>query len=357
MESMVTDEQVNNETMGRFQHGGDIYGMQGVVDFSASLNPLGMPVQVVRALKVAAASFEAYPDPFCRDLVAALAKKEGVDPDCIVATAGASDAFSRIAAAIKPHKVLVCSPCYSGYEQALQSLRPRVVHHTLVASENFDLTERIIDYIEPEIDLVVLCSPNNPTGRVVSQDLLVKVLEAADRWGAKVVMDECFIDFTTYESCVSLLDSHPNLIVVKALTKSHAMAGFRLGYCLCSDPNIIRELTVVGAPWAVSSPAQVAGVAALDVPRYLELTREYVAAERERLEEGLRECGMLVVPSHTNFILFQSPKPLYEPMLKHGYVIRRCENFRGLDETWFRIAVRTEQQNKGFLKALNEVMA
>ncbi len=354
---MVAEQQANNEQMGRYQHGGDIYGMENVVDYSASLNPLGMPMQVVRALKVAAASFEAYPDPQCRDLVAALAEQQGVPEEYIVATAGASDAFSRVAAALKPHKVLVCSPCYSGYEQALQPLHPRVVHHSLVARENFDVTERIIDYIEPEIDLVILCSPNNPTGRVVSQDLIVKVLNAADRWGAKVVVDECFIDFTAFESCTPLLDSHPNLIIVKALTKSHAMAGFRLGYCLSGNADVVRALKTAGAPWAVSSPAQVAGKAALEVPGYLDLTREYVATERARLEEGLRECGMLVVPSHANFILFQSPKPLYEPMLKRGYVIRRCENFRGLDASWFRIAVRTEQQNKGFLAALREVMA
>ena len=87
-----------SEEMGRFQHGGDTYGLGDVVDFSASLNPLGMPMQVVRALKVAAASFEAYPDPLCRDLVAALAQREEVPASQFVVTAGASDAFSRIAA-------------------------------------------------------------------------------------------------------------------------------------------------------------------------------------------------------------------------------------------------------------------
>ena len=329
------------QTMGRFQHGGDTYGMSDVVDFSASLNPLGMPVQVIRALKVAAAGFEAYPDPQCRELVAALSEHEQVPAERIVPTSGASDAFARISAAIKPDKAMVCSPCYSGYEQALHLLRPRIVHHSLVARENFDLTERILDYIDPEIDLIVLCSPNNPTGRVISHELLIKVLHEAERCGSRVLVDECFIDFTDSKSCTSLLEAFPNLVIVKALTKSHAMAGFRLGYCLSADPTLVSELRVSGAPWAVSSPAQVAGV----------------AKERERLEEGLSACGMSVVPSHANFILFQSPVPLYDEMLERGYVIRRCENFRGLDDSWFRIAVRTTVQNKGFLAALEDVMA
>lgn len=342
-------------TMGRFQHGGDTYGMHDVVDFSASLNPLGMPVQAVRALKVAAASFEAYPDPLCRDLVAALAEHEQLPAENILATAGASDAFARIALALKPQKVLVCSPCYSGYQQALQTVGARIVHHSLVASEDFDVTARIIDYIDSGIDLVVLCSPNNPTGRVVSRELLQEILRAADAHGAHVVLDECFVDFTESGSNAALIQDFDNLIVVKALTKSHAMAGFRVGYCLCGDTELLESLRFNGAPWAVSSPAQVAGVAALSVPNYLKLTREYVATERERLEEGLRGCGMTVVPSHANFILFQSPVALYEAMLERGYMIRRCGNFRGLDSSWYRIAVRTTVQNKGFLAALREV--
>ena len=207
----------------------------------------------------------------------------------------------------------------------------------------------------PAIDLVVLCSPNNPTGRVISRELLQDILRAADAHGAYVVLDECFINLTEFESSAGLIQDFDNLIVVKALTKSHAMAGFRVGYCLCGDAELLGSLSFNGAPWAVSSPAQVAGIAALGVPNYLKLTREYVATERARLEEGLCECGMTVVPSHANFILFQSPAPLYDALLDRGYVIRRCGNFRGLDNSWYRIAVRTTVQNKGFLAALREV--
>lgn len=343
--------------MDRFEHGGDTYGLGDVVDYSASLNPLGMPVQIVRALKLATGDFTAYPDPQCRDLVAALAAHEGVPEGHIVVTAGATDAFIRIAAALAPHKALVCTPCYSGYEQALGQVHARVVHHSLVARENFDVTERIVDYIEPEIDMVFLCSPNNPTGRVIPRELLVKILRAADRWGTWVVLDECYLDFAQEHSAVSLLDRYPQLIVVKSFTKTYAMAGVRAGWCVCGLPDVAKGLRDAGMPWAVSTPAQVAGLAALDVPGYIDLTREYVEAEREGLEAALRGMGMLVVPSHANFILFQSPKPLYGPLLERGFVIRRCENFRGLDGTWFRIAVRTADENKRLVAALKGVLA
>ena len=343
--------------MERFEHGGDTYGLEGAIDFSASLNPLGTPVQIVRALKVAAAEFSAYPDPQCRDLTAALAAAEEVPAEHIVVTAGATDAFERIATALAPHKALVCTPCYSGYEQALAKIHARVVHHSLVAREDFDLTERFIDYIEPDIDMVFLCSPNNPTGRTVPRELLVKVLRAAARWGTWVVLDECYLDFTHEHSAVSLLDRYPQLIVVKSFTKTYAMAGIRVGWCVCGLPDVAKRLRDIGMPWIVSTPSQVAGIAALDVPGYIDLAKEYVDAERARLETALRDLGMFVVPSQANFILFQSPEPLYEPLLERGLVIRRCENFRGLDGTWFRIAVRTADENKKLIAAIKEVRA
>lgn len=343
--------------MDRFEHGGDTYGLGDVLDFSSNLNPLGTPVQVVRALKVAAADFSSYPDPLSRDLTAALAAREELDPAQVVVTAGATDAFSRIAAALRPHKVLVCTPCYAGYEQALVPAHPRIVHHSLVARENFDVTERILGYIEPDIDVLFLCSPNNPTGRVIPRELLVKILREADRWGTRVVLDESFIDFTDEHSATSLLERYPQLIVVKAFTKIYAMAGYRLGYAACGSADLADALRAAGAPWAVSSPAQVAGLAALDVPGYLDLTREYVADERARLEAGLRDLGLLHIPSAANFILFQSSAPLYEPLLERGILIRRCENFRGLDRLWFRIAVRTAEDNQRLLRALKDVVS
>lgn len=343
--------------MDRFEHGGDTYGMGDVIDFSASLNPLGTPVQIVRALKVAAGDFSAYPDPQCRDLVAALADFEDVPADRIVATAGATDAFIRIAATLAPHKALVCTPCYSGYEQALRQTHTRIVHHSLVAREDFDVTERIVDYIEPEIDVVFLCSPNNPTGRVIPRELLCKILREAARWGTWVVLDECYLDFTQEHSAVSLLDRYPQLIIVKSFTKTYAMAGVRVGWCVCGLPDVAKRLQDAGMPWSVSTPAQVAGLAALDVPGYVDLTKEYIEAEREKLQAALVDLGMFVVPSQANYILFQSPKPLYEPLLERGLVIRRCENFRGLDATWFRVAVRTAEENKKLVAALSEVLS
>ena len=341
--------------MERFEHGGDTYGMGDVIDFSASLNPLGMPVQIMRALKVATPSFSAYPDPHCRQLVAALAAVEGVPADCIVATAGSTDALTRIAAALTPRRALVCAPTYSGYEQALSQVDARIMHHSLVASEDFDLTDRVLDYIKPGLDAVFLCSPNNPTGRVIPQALLCEVLQSAEECGTWVVLDESYLDFTHEESAAPLVSQFPRLIVAKTFKKSFAMAGLRVGWCVCGHADVASRLRDAGMPWIVSTPSQVAALAALDVPDYLERTRDYVDGERRRLEASLRELGMRVVPSSANFILFQSPRPLYDPLLERGIVIRRCENFRGLDAAWFRTGIRSTDDDDKLIAALKEV--
>ena len=340
-----------------FEREADVCGMEGIVDFSSNLNPLGMPMQVVRAIKVAAADFEAYPDPLCRNLTKAIAAHEGLDVENVVVTAGVSDALARLGIAMRLRKVLVCSPSYSGYEHALRPLWPRVVHHSLVARENFDVTERIIDYIEPDIECVFLASPNNPTGRAIGLDLLEKILQAADRLGICVVVDESYIELTEQPTCTALLDRYPTLVVLRGFSETYAMAGFRLGYCLCGQLEMAQAIQAAGQPWAVSTPAQVAGLAALDVPRYLDLSREYVSKGRVDLSTGLAEAGMLVVPSDANFILFKSEVPLCDALLEHGIVIRSCEGFRGLDATWHRVCVRKHDENARFLEALHEVLA
>ena len=106
--------------MGRFEHGGDIYAHEGVLDFSANVNPLGMPPVAVRALRESVPEFSAYPDPACRALTDALCAAEGVAPGQVVCTAGASDLIVRVFAVVQPKRALVCAPCYSGYEQALE---------------------------------------------------------------------------------------------------------------------------------------------------------------------------------------------------------------------------------------------
>ena len=341
--------------MGRFEHGGDVYNYPGALDFSASLNPLGMPAEAKAALVANVDAFEASPDPLNRDLIGAIAQHEGVSIDQVAVTAGATDLFSRIARIVQPRKILVPAPSFSGYEFAFRSYNTTVLRHYLSRDANFDIDETFLDKITEGVWLVFLCNPNNPTGRPIEQSFVEKVCERAREYGALVILDECFAPLAGLPSMVPLLATCDNLLIINAFTKTYAMAGLRVGYCI-GDPVVIERLRDEGDPWAVSTPAQVAGVAALADPGYVARSQEYVKAQRPVLAGVLRSMGMDVVPSVANFLLFASERPLYASLLNQGIVVRRCGNFEGLDDSWYRVAVRTEEENVKFAEALKEVV-
>lgn len=348
-------------SMGRFEHGGDIYSHQGAMDFSANINPLGMPPAAADAICSHLKDYEAYPDVSCGALRDALSRVEGVSAERIVCTAGASDLIARVCSVVRPEIALVTAPCFSGYEQALENAGATIVRHELRLEDGFNVTERILDEAvlnegkASAQSLVFLCNPNNPTGLTLSPNLVERVVAAAAQANAIVVLDECFIEFTGEPSSVHLIDTYPNLLVMRAFTKLYAMAGLRLGYGICSDVQLLQSLEDAGQLWAVSGPAQYAGVAALGVEGWAERTRAYVDREREVLKAGLESCDMHVIPGEANYLLFKSDRELYEPLLDRGFLIRRCGNFEGLDDSWYRIAVRTTEENAAFLAALKEV--
>lgn len=341
--------------MGRFEHGGDVYAHPGVLDFSASVSPLGMPAAAREALVRQVDSLEKYPDPRCRDLRAAIARHEGVPESSVVCTAGATDLMDRVCRARRPRVGLVARPCYSGYEQALLASGARVAGVALLEEEGFAVTDRFADAIRTGLNLAFVASPNNPTGLPVQRDLMLRILARARQAGCVLVVDECFADLAGVGSAVELAQDWPNLLVMKAFTKTYAMAGLRLGYGICSDQGLVGALERAGQPWAVSVPAQVAGVAALSDGDYLPRAQAYVARERARLAAGLAGAGMRVVPGQANYLLFKSPRDLYAPLLQRGILIRWCQNFAGLGERWYRVAVRTQQDNDALLRALGEV--
>lgn len=342
--------------MGRFEHGGNVYAHPGTIDFSANLNPLGMPAEVRQALHEAVSSFGAYPDPWCRKLTTEVARRVGVDARWVLCTAGATDLMTRVCLAERPRRALVTAPCYLGYEQALEVVGADVVRFTLDPGNGFGLTDAFIPLVGANVSLVILASPNNPTGRTVSIDLIARVVERAKDAHALVLLDECFLPLTDRPSATILCGSHPNLVVMRAFTKTYALAGLRLGYGICSDARVIAALEVVGQPWAVSTPAQVAGLAALGARGYLERGRAYVARERVWLQDTLERESCEVVPGEANFLMFRSDvDDLYGRLLRRGVLIRRCENYQGLGTGWYRVAVRTHEENVALGRALASV--
>ena len=343
--------------MERFEHGGDVYAHPGALDFSASLNPAGMPQVAERALRDSLPAFGAYPDPHCRELTRATAAFEGVPEEWVLPCAGATDALTRLCAVVRPEQALVCAPCYRGYEQALEQVGAQVAYVDLSAEDDFVLRPTMASGLVGGVSLVFLANPNNPTGRLIDRETLVAWLDRACEVGAIVALDECFVDLTDAQGSNDLLDRYHNLVLIKALTKSFCLAGVRVGAALCADGALLDRMRKVGLPWAVSVPAQVAGVASLGAAGYLHESRRLVARERARLSKGLASLGLHVVPSEANYLLFEGPSWLGDALLDRNILLRTCDNFRGLGAGWYRIAVRTPEQNGILLAILGEVLA
>lgn len=342
--------------MKRFEHGGDIYTHPCVVDFSASLNPLGMPTAAREALLASVDACELYPDPYARELVRALADFEHVDAAWVVPCAGATDAIERLCQVVRPRQALVFAPCYGGYEQALVQLGMEARVALLRERDGFALGEDALLAIDQGVDLVFLANPNNPTGKCLNRLTLEACLARAAEVGAVVALDECFIDLSEGAGSNDLLQGHPHLVIIKAFTKSFCLAGLRLGYALCANSVLANGLRQAGQPWAVSVPAQVAGVACVGERGHLERSRALVRVERERLMDALTSLGLRVAPSDANYLLFFGPEGLGRALLAHGVMVRTCDNFVGLGPGWYRVAVRMPEQNAQLVAALKEVL-
>ena len=343
-------------------HGGDVYSArqkmkQEPLDFSANINPMGMPPGAVRAAADALQQCTQYPDPLCRELRAALAAYEGIPAEQIVCGNGAADLIFRIVAATHPRRALLLEPTFAEYEQALRAMDCSIAYFPLQESEGFVLPEAFLQQLTPEINLLFLCNPNNPTGRTVSPALLQEIWKRCEEAGILLVVDECFNEFLEHpeqNTLKGVLKTGANSVILKAFTKSFAMPGLRLGYGLCGNGDLAERIFSCGQPWGVSIPAQAAGVAALQEQGYLERMRRLIQTERRWLSENLARLGLCVFPSEANYILFRTETeiPLRERMEQHSVLIRACGNYRGLDNRYYRIAVRGHGENERLIAAL-----
>ena len=346
-------------------HGGDWAGYRAefgcdALDFSANVSPLGLPAGVAAAITNALPTADRYPDPLCRELRAALAGAEGVPADWILCGNGAADLIFRLALAVRPRRALLPAPTFAEYEAALQTVGCAVQRVFLREENEFAVTEEFIDAVTPETDIVFLCQPNNPTGQVTPPALVERLVRRCAECSAVLVVDECFLDFLPDRDALTakqLLRDAPQLIILKAFTKLYAMAGVRLGYALCGDAALLEKMRGAGQPWAVSSLAQAAGLAALQETAYAGAVRALIAEQRPRMAAGLRALGLRVMDGQANYLLFRATPDFGEKLRRRGAVVRSCANYPGLDAAWYRTAVRTAEENTRLLQIMGEILA
>lgn len=329
-----------------------------VLDFSANLNPLGMPDNVRELLSRSVGDWERYPDHDCTELTERLSERLDVPLESIVCGNGAADLIYRIIEAVRPKKAVLAAPCFSEYKKSLAESGAEVCEYRLSEESGFLFDAELVTVIMKQLgdcDMLILASPNNPTGRVIPRELLCEICSECERRGVIFLCDECFLELT--DNASSVLDFlNSNVIMLSAFTKTYAMAGLRLGYAVFEDTRLAEAVKRRGQYWSVSAPAQTAGIAALDSGDYLGRSRKLISEQRKFLTEQLSALGIKVFDSDANFLLLKSETPLYEPLRERGIIIRRCANFGWLDDKFYRIAVRTESENSKLVSVLQELL-
>lgn len=352
----------------KMEHGGDMTGAslrsgipeERLLDFSVNVTPLGIPETIRKAMEDSLDRAGMYPDLSKKRLREAIGKKHHIPASWVCCGNGASDLIFRLVFALKPEKALILAPTFVEYASALRCVSCRIDHYRL-SHEDFDVREDILEKITRSTDLVILCNPNNPTGRLIPKNLMEAVGKRCADVGAKLLVDECFLEFTKEPEKVSMedrLERYPGMVLLKSFTKMFGIAGLRLGYMLCSDEGLCQAADRFGCDWNVNCVAEAAGLAALKADDHVREVVACVAEEREYLLNALGALGIQTVRGKANYLLFRIPGEdrLYEKLLEKGIMIRTCDNYEGLGKDYYRIGVRTHEENVRLVACLGELI-
>ena len=350
-------------------HGGNVYKiarerripLTRIVDFSASINPLGSPVTGLRAIHSALKQIVHYPDPDCWQLRQALAYRCGVDPDMILVGNGSTELIHLLPRALTIKSALIIGPTFEEYARALLDAGSSVRYVHAGREERFrpPLKEvlRQLSTKRSRFDAVFLCNPNNPTGQVMNRLAMRQLAEVVERQQGWLIVDEAFIDYCQRQSVVSMLSEYPRMLLLRSLTKFYAMPGLRIGY-LVGASKAVDRLKDRQPPWSVNSLAQEFSLAVLQDHAYAIKSRIFMKRERSRFMCGLRALsGVHVYPSAANFVLIELPTStsageVTDRLAAERLLIRDCSALPGLTAQMIRVAIRTAKENRLLVAAL-----
>ena len=345
-------------------HGGDIYHHKIRYDFSVNINPLDVGEYIRGTMSKAALKYNTYPEAENTRLRDTIAGSEGLSREQILCGNGASELLSAAMHAFRPQKILIPQPAFAGYRWAAQMVHAQLVNYRLREENDFALTEDLLEMLTEDLDMLILTNPSNPVGRLIQPQLLLQILNRCKKKNIRVLLDECFIEFTGQESARPLLFSFDNLIILRAFTKIYGMPGVRLGYVLASE-NDCKKMVLQLPEWNLSLLAQETGLALMepasirwDRKAYIEETKTLVQQQREILNKELKNISyndIKVYPSDANFLLLHCQRPLYEMLLQREILIRDCSNYEGLGRGYYRIAVRNQEENQYLLNAVSDL--
>lgn len=326
-----------------------------ILDFSASINPLGPPASAIAAIQTNLSALPHYPDPNYQALRQALSATHNISPDWILPGNGSAELLTWAGRELAElNATYLVTPAFGDYLRSLKAFGATIVECPLDLSHSLYSPIPIPASLYPQSGLL-LNNPHNPSSKLFAIETIQPLLEQF----ALVVVDEAFMDFLLPEQQQSLIDqvaNHPNLVILRSLTKFYSLPGLRLGYAI-AHPDRLQRWQRWRDPWSVNVLAEAAAIAVLQDTSFQQQTWSWLAEARTQLFQGLFALSDLYpLPGAANFLLVvcqRSVKSLQLELLKHHHIlIRDCNSFPELGDRYFRVAVRTPAENQRLLQAL-----
>ncbi|WBM71567.1 threonine-phosphate decarboxylase CobD [Buttiauxella sp. WJP83] len=335
---------------------------ESLLDFSANINPLGLSERVKSLIISHLDVIERYPDIEYRHLHQALAMANQCDVEQVMAGNGATELIYGLVRALSPRRAMLLVPGFAEYRRALVQHGCEVIEYRLNEEQGFQPDRQLLEAVrQRRPDCLFIATPNNPTGLMPEPQLLIELAELCETLQIALIVDEAFIDFLPHGSNLALRLTHSRyLYLLRSLTKFFAIPGLRLGYLLSGNRARIRQLKNNREPWSVNALSSLVGQYLLNDDDYINVSHKYIARQRDYLWQALSQFASLIVWKPTaNYLFFRCIKKdidLKAALLAHRILIRHCENYPGLDSSYFRVAVRTEDENRALIQALTQIL-
>lgn len=356
-------------------HGGDVWGFarkfnlppEKVLEFSGPINHLGPAPKAVEAVKQNAGLIRFYPDPNPVNLRNELAQYVGhnVTSENIILGNGSIELIYMITEVFpQPFKAVIPVPSFTEYEKAVLRVHGEPIFVQLPPDFSLNNTD-IRKAITADTRIVSLCNPHSPSGTLYDRETTLDLVDYCNKRNIIVSIDENYIEFTDKGEEATLVGDakkYENLFVIRSVTKFYGMPGIRFGYAIASE-SLIDKLQTVRQPWSINGLAECATLAAIHDKEFIENTKRTIAKEKAQFAEALSEIKNLkVFPSETNFLLVKilnskiTSTALREELGKEGFLIRDCSTFVGLDNSYFRVTVRSTEDNLKLVEKIKEKM-
>lgn len=356
-------------------HGSDlekieaVYGIkkEDITSFSANVNPLGISPKLRTALADRIDAITGYPNREYTELRTAIANYIHADRNHIVVGNGSTELISLFIQITCPKKAFIMGPTYSEYEREITLGGGSSHYYRLEEEADFKLDVKALEKeLSADFDLLVICNPNNPTSSAIPVSDMRKILDICKQKNIYCMVDETYVEFTediNQVTSVPLAEYYNNIIILRGISKFFAAPGLRLGYAICGNVDLLREVNKKKNPWTINTLAAIAGEIMFSDEEYITKTRNLIHSERNRIYNILKECkNVKVYPPTANFVLVKLLKEgitaadLFDAAIRKGFMIRDCSTFPFLDQKFIRFCFMEPEKNTRLLELLLEIL-